>query len=75
MAEAEAADHPVTAPTCSPLPVIEEATTLVWEAQRNHPRTVLVHGDTSQANVLRPPTGYALIDWEGARADVPWWEA
>jgi hypothetical protein len=75
VAEAEAGDHAVATPARSLLPVIEEATTLVQEAQRNRPQTILVHGDTSQANVLRTPTGYALIDWEGARADVPWWEA
>ncbi|MFP8887278.1 aminoglycoside phosphotransferase/kinase family protein [Streptomyces mangrovi] len=75
VAEAEAADHPVAAPARSLLPVIGEATALVREARLNRPPTVLVHGDTSQANVLRTPAGYALIDWEGARADVPWWEA
>jgi Ser/Thr protein kinase RdoA (MazF antagonist) len=75
VAEAEAGDHAVATPARSLLPVIEEATTLIQGAQRDRPRSVLVHGDTSRANVLRTPTGYALIDWEGARADVPWWEA
>ncbi|UCM88727.1 phosphotransferase enzyme family protein [Streptomyces marincola] len=75
VAEAEAANHPVAAPARSLLPVIEDATALVALALRDGPGRVLVHGDTSRANVLRTATGYSLIDWEGARADVPWWEA
>jgi Ser/Thr protein kinase RdoA (MazF antagonist) len=75
VAEAEAGDHAVAGPARSLLPAIEEATALIRHARRDRPRTVLVHGDTSQANVLRTPTGYALIDWDGARAEVPWREA
>ncbi|MEO3753285.1 phosphotransferase [Streptomyces sp. B6B3] len=75
VAEAEAGDSPVAGPARSLLPVVEDATGRVREARRSQPGTVLVHGDTSRTNVLRTATGYALIDWESARADVPWWEA
>jgi hypothetical protein len=75
VAEAEAGRHPVAAPARALLPAVEDATALVEDALRDRPATVLVHGDTSRANVLRTPDGYALIDWEGVRADVPWWEA
>jgi hypothetical protein len=73
--EAVTADHPVAVPARTLLPVIEDATALVTDALRDAPPSALVHGDTSQANILRTPTGYALIDWDATRADVPWWEA
>lgn len=75
VAEAESGGHAVAAPARSLLPVVEEATALVLDAMRDRPRTVLVHGDTSRANVLRTPTGYVLLDWDGVGAEVPWWEA
>ncbi|MFD5315732.1 hypothetical protein [Streptomyces sp. NPDC127098] len=75
VAEAEVSGHPVATPARALLPLVEEATRLIQEARRDAPRAVLVHGDTSRANVLRTPGGYALIDWDGTRADVPWWEA
>ncbi|NYI04712.1 hypothetical protein [Allostreptomyces psammosilenae] len=75
VAEAECTDHPVAAPARSLLPTIEEATALVAHARRDRPRAVLAHRDTSRANVVRTPTGYALIDWDGVGAEVPWWEA
>ncbi|QTI90543.1 phosphotransferase [Streptomyces sp. AgN23] len=73
--EAGASDHPVAPSAHALLPVVADATTLIQDALRNPPGTVLVHGDTSRANVLRTSDGYALIDWEVVRADVPWWEA
>ncbi|MDG9704657.1 phosphotransferase enzyme family protein [Streptomyces sp. DH37] len=75
VAEAEAGGHAVAAPARSLLPVVEEATALVLEALRERPRAVLVHGDVSRANVLRTPAGFALIDWDSAGAEVPWWDA
>ncbi|MFJ4677818.1 phosphotransferase [Kitasatospora sp. NPDC088783] len=75
VAEAEAGGLPVAAPARALLPVVADATALVHDAMRAAPAAVLVHGDTSRANVLRTPDGYALIDWETARAEVPWWEA
>ncbi|RPE27754.1 aminoglycoside phosphotransferase family protein [Kitasatospora cineracea] len=75
VAEAEAGGLPVAAPARALLPAVADATALVADAQRTAPAAVLVHGDTSRANVLRTPDGYALIDWETARLEVPWWEA
>ncbi|MFE1320543.1 aminoglycoside phosphotransferase family protein [Kitasatospora phosalacinea] len=75
IAEAQAGSLPVAAPARTLLPLVADATALVREAMRNAPASTLVHGDTSRANVLRTPNGYALIDWETARTDVPWWEA
>ncbi|MFC8818843.1 aminoglycoside phosphotransferase family protein [Streptomyces rochei] len=75
VAEADAGGHPVATPARALLPVVEEATALIQEALCEPPGTAWVHGDTSRANVLRTRYGYALIDWEGARSDAPWWEA
>ncbi|WP_404814022.1 phosphotransferase [Kitasatospora fiedleri] len=75
VAEAEAGGLPVAAPARALLPVVADATALVHDAMRAAPAAVLVHGDTSRANVLRTPDGYALIDRETARAEVPWWAA
>lgn len=74
VAEAEAGNNPVARPARSLLPVIEDATLLIEGAERDRPPVVPVHGDTSRANVLRTPTGYVLIDWDSATAEVPWWE-
>ncbi len=74
VAEAASGGHAVAGAARSLLPAVEEATALIRRARRDRPRTVLVHGDTSQANVVRTPAGYALVDWEGARAEAPWWE-
>ncbi|MFC8828157.1 phosphotransferase enzyme family protein [Streptomyces sp. NPDC057137] len=74
IAEAEAGTHPVARPARSLLPIIEDATTLIGQAERNRPPLVPVHADISQANVLRTPDGYVLIDWDGTGREVPWWE-
>ncbi|MFF4341481.1 phosphotransferase [Kitasatospora sp. NPDC001540] len=75
VAEAEAGGLPVAGPARALLPAVAEAVALVREATRGAPAAVLVHGDTSRANVLRMPDGYALIDWETVGPEVPWWEA
>lgn len=72
--EAVAAGGPLATAARALLPSVEEATALIAHAERGRPPLVLVHGDTSRANVLRTPGGYALIDWDGTAADVPWWE-
>ncbi|GAB2886951.1 aminoglycoside phosphotransferase/kinase family protein [Streptomyces mayteni] len=74
-AEAEAGGLDVAGPARALLPAVEEATALILAAERDAPRRLLVHGDTSRANVLRTPAGYALIDWDAVSAEVPWWEA
>ncbi|TDC79521.1 hypothetical protein [Streptomyces hainanensis] len=73
--EAEAGGHDVARPAGALLPAVEEATALILAAERDGPRRLLAHGDTSRANVLRTPAGYALIDWDGGNGVVPWWEA
>ncbi|MEV0848030.1 phosphotransferase [Streptomyces sp. NPDC049954] len=73
--EAVAAGGPLATTARALLPSVEEATARIEHAERDRPPLVLVHGDTSRANVLRTPKGHALIDWDGAAADVPWWEA
>ncbi|WP_344554828.1 aminoglycoside phosphotransferase family protein [Kitasatospora saccharophila] len=75
VAEAEAGGLPVAAPARALLPAVADAIALVRDAQRAAPAAVLVHGDTSRANVLRTPGGYALIDWESVQPEVPWWDA
>ncbi|QKW23594.1 aminoglycoside phosphotransferase family protein [Kitasatospora sp. NA04385] len=80
VAEAEAGGLPVAGPARALLPAVAEAVALVRDAQSGAPAAVLVHGDTSRANVLRTPGGctpggYALIDWESVQPEVPWWEA
>ncbi|MFC8721709.1 phosphotransferase [Kitasatospora sp. NPDC057198] len=74
-AEAEAGGLEVAGPARVLLPAVADATALVHDAQRSAPAAVLVHGDTSRANVLRTPGGYALIDWESVQPEVPWWDA
>ncbi|WP_037679156.1 phosphotransferase [Streptomyces albus] len=74
VAEAETGGHAVARPARALLPVIDEATALILHALEERPRTVLVHGDTSRANILRTPAGYLLLDWDSVTAEVPWWE-
>lgn len=73
-AEAAAGNPLVARAARSLLPVIEDATALIEYAEHDRPPVVPVHGDTSGANVLRTRAGYVLIDWDGAGAEVPWWE-
>ncbi|MDT0345881.1 phosphotransferase enzyme family protein [Streptomyces litchfieldiae] len=75
VAQAETAGLPIAGAARSLLPVVEDATALIADALREGPRTVLVHGDTSRANLLSTPDGYVLIDWDAACAEVPWWAA
>ncbi len=75
VSEAEAGGLPVAGPARALLPAVADAVALVEDAAHGAPAAVLVHGDTSRANVLRTPDGYALIDWESVQPEVPWWEA